>query len=125
MVRLAPLVPEDMGDRLLAAVRLADGSHYTLMPRCILYPVSCICGFVFGLSGEERAHWKLQIGISMIAGTLHRATALDSICPENEIFTAIVAGLLHSHPCGVVKILKYFYVHGHHPDSAKAWQSSS
>ena len=36
----------------------------------------------------------------MIARTLHRATMLDSVCPEKEILTAIVAGLLHSYPCG-------------------------
>ena len=39
----------------------------------------------------------------MIAGTLRRATILDSVCPDKEILTAIVAGLLHSHPRGVVK----------------------
>lgn len=53
----------------------------------------------------------------MVASTLRRATALDSICPEKEILTVIVAGLLRSRPCGVVKNLKY--------ESVKAWQSSS
>ena len=91
------------------------------MPRASDVP--CIRGFVSGSSGEERAHWKLYVGVSMVAGTLHRATALDSICPEKEILTAIVAGLLRSRPRGVVKNLKY--VHGHHPESLKAWQSSS
>ena len=54
-------------------------------------------------SGEERAHWKLHIGVTMIAGALRRATILDSVCPEKEILTAIVAGLLYSHPRGVGK----------------------
>ena len=43
-------------------------SHYTLMPRASDVP--CIRGFVSGSSSEECAHWKLHIGVSMIAGTL-------------------------------------------------------
>ena len=78
-----------------------ENSHYTLMPQASDVP--CIRGFISGLSSEERAHWKLHIGISMVAGTLRRATILDSVCPEKEILTAIVAGLLHSYPRGVVQ----------------------
>ena len=54
----------------------------------------------------------------MIAGTLHRATMLDSVCPEKEILTAIVAGLLQSRPRGVVQNLKY--VDGHRSETVKA-----
>ena len=91
------------------------------MPRASDVP--CIRAFVSGSLSEERAHWRLHIGVFMVAGTLHRATALDSICPEKEILTAIVAGLLRSRPRGVVKNLKY--VHGYRPESVKARQSSS
>lgn len=54
----------------------------------------------------------------MIASTLRRATILDSVCTEKEILTAIVAGLLHSYPRGVVKNLKH--VDGRRPESVKA-----
>ena len=39
----------------------------------------------------------------MIARTLRRAPMLDPVCPEKKFLTAIVAGLLHSYPRGVVK----------------------
>lgn len=92
-------------------------SHYTLMLRASDIP--CIRGFASGSSSEERAHWQLHIGVSMIAGTLHRATMLESVGPQKEILTAIVAGLLHSQRRGVVKKLKHF--DERRPESVKAW----
>lgn len=85
------------------------------MPRASDVP--CIRGFASRSLSEDRS---LEVTyVSRHDTILHRATMLDSVCPEQEILTAILAGLLQSYLRGVVKNLKY--VHGHCPESVKVW----